>query len=167
MGSVKAEVYADFFEQMINATIAAAENVPESHHFRVVQEGKAHPLWSIGHMANTNNRLVHQWCCGGESMLPENYSKRFSPDFAGGDPITANADDYPSWDEVVENYAKVSKACVQGIRGLDDAVLAGELRGDAPDRLKERFKSVEYTLRSMAGHDAYHRGQMNALAALA
>ena len=166
MGSVKAEVYAEFFEDMVNATIAAAGQVAESHRMRVTQEGKAHPLWFIGHLANTNNLLVHGWCCDGESLLPKNYSKQFSPAMAKGNPITTAADDYPSWDEVVENYTKVGKKCVEGIRGLDDATLAGDLRGGAPDAMKEHFKSVEVAIRAMAGHDAYHRGQMNAVAAL-
>lgn len=167
MGSVKAEVYADFFEEMVNATIAAAEKVPESHRFRVAQDGKAHPLWFVGHVAYTNDMLVFQWCCDGESMVPREYSKIFGPDFAGGTPITSKADDYPSWDEVLENYTKAGKACVRGIRALDDTALAGDLRGGAPDSMKEMFKSVEYAIRAMTGHDAYHRGQMNALAALA
>jgi hypothetical protein len=167
MASLKAEVYADFLDQIVSATITAAKNVAEGNRLRVVQEGKAHPLWSMGHLANTNDRLLNQWCCEGASMIPESYGKLFSPDFAGGAPITTNADDYPSWDEVVEVYAKVSKACVEGIRTLDDSVLAGALRGSAPDALKEKFPSVEYTIRAITAHDAYHRGQMNAIAALA
>jgi hypothetical protein len=166
MGSVKAEVYAELLEEALDATIAAAEQVSEGGRLRAAQEGKAHPLWFIGHMAYANNLLLHQWCCDGESMIPSEYNKIFGPDFGGGNPITANADDYPSWDEVLDNYNKVGRACVEGIRALDDATLAGNLRGGAPDSIKEKFKSVQYAVRAMATHDAYHRGQMNAVAAL-
>lgn len=166
MGSAKADIYATIFEDTTKATANAAAKVPAEKRFKVIQEGKAHPLWLVGHLANTNNLLIHMWCCNGESLLPKGYGKIFAPDFAGGAPITSDAATYPAWDELLEQYKTVSAKCAEAIRGLDDASLAGELRGGAPDQMKQIFGNTEKTLRAITLHDAYHRGQFALIAAL-
>lgn len=166
MGSSAAEMYATMFEESAAATIKAAEKVPESKRMFQTQPGKAHPLWLVGHLANTASLLINRWCCEAENLMPKEYTKRFSPDFAQGDPITNNAADYPSWEETLSLYKKITASCVENIRKLDDATLNGELRGGAPDAMKQVFGNVGKTLRSMALHDSYHRGQLNLLLAL-
>ena len=166
MGSTKADLYATMLEETAKSTAGAAAKVSAEKHFKVIQEGKAHPLWLVGHLANTNNLLINMWCCNGESLLPKHYGKIFAPDFAGGAPITVDPATYPSWDELLEQYKTVAAKCAEGIRTLDDATLAGELRGGAPDQMKQIFGNTEKTLRSIIAHDSYHRGQMALIVAL-
>lgn len=162
----KQNLYADMFAGAVDATVAAAEKVDEGKRMKQPGEQKAHPLWLIGHLAQVNSVVVHAWCCDGEGLTPKEYRKLFSPGIMGGDPIGSDPAGYPSWDNVVANYKKVGDACVEKIRNLSDDELDGDLRGGIPDSAKESLGSVEKTLVRMIGHDAYHRGQMNMLAAL-
>ena len=159
-------VYKNVFENAYQATLQLADSIPEEKRYKQLKEGKAHPLWLIGHIANTNNLVVNRWCCEGESQLPKEYIKMFGPDFGGGAPPTSDASFYPSWDEVVDSYRKLHEACTAGIATLTEEQLLGDLRGGAPDAMKERFGSVSNTILSMVGHDNYHRGQMAMINAL-
>lgn len=153
-------VYAEFFEQEFNAVLGVAKSIEPSNYMKQLKEGKAHPMWLLGHLANTNNVLINMWCCEGESLLPSEWRLMFSPDFAGGTPPSSDADFYPSWDEVLEVYTTISKACVSGIKGISDEVLEGPLIGNVPDMIREHFKTIDNALRTVTLHSAYHRGQM-------
>lgn len=166
MSNTKAEVYAGLYEAAVKATVSAAEKVPESHRMRQVQDGKAHPVWLIGHLAHGLNLFVNQWALGGASCCPDEYAPMFAPGVAGGKPVSSNASDYPSWDELLENYKKAGAATVDLIRSLDDGELAGELKGPIPDAARGFFGNLEQTLLGMGTHDAYHRGQLGMIAAL-
>ena len=133
---------------------------------RQLKDGKAHPLWLLGHLANSSHVTIHMWACGGAPLIPFEYNKMFSPDTFGGDPITAVPADYPAWDEVLANYEKVSETCLEELRGLSDDDLSGELPGKVPDSARDFLGNIESTLRIMAIHDAHHRGQISLLAAL-
>jgi hypothetical protein len=160
MGSVLAEAHATFFDNAVKAVIGTIEATPEDKRYRQLKEGKSHPLWLVGHLANTNNLLVNMWCLGGKPTLPKELIPKFSPDFAGGIAPTPDPSFYPTWDEVAGLFKSISEPCVEGIAALDDDILHGPLRGSAPDAMKERFGNVDQTLRSMAFHMEYHRGQI-------
>ena len=162
----KAEVYAQMFEKATNATLAAAEKVPEDKRLKQIQEGKVHPLWLVGHLANISNLLVNVWCCDQESLLPKEYRKPFAPAFVGGDPVVPDPAKYPPWEEVLGVYRKVGEAIVSGLRSLSEDAIEGELRGGIPEDMKAQLGNVEATLMSMISHDSYHRGQLGMLAAL-
>jgi hypothetical protein len=166
MAATRSQIYADMWDTNAKATIKAAEAIAEGKRFKTAQAGKSHPLWLLGHLANTNNLLVHIWCCEKDSLLPKGFGKKFAPDFAGGDPIVIDPSNYPSWDEILGHYKTVSEACGAGIRGLSDAELDGELRGGAPDQMKQMFNPIEDCIRKMLMHEAHHRGQMAMLGAL-
>lgn len=166
MSNPKAEVYAGIFDTAIKATVAAAGNIPEAKRLYQAAEGKGHPLWFLGHATFSLNQIVNGWALGGDSVVPEEYRGPFSPGMAGGASITADASKYPSWDEVLANYEKAGAKVIEGLKALDDADLPGDLKGDVPGPAKSFFGNLESTLQSMAAHDAYHRGQMNALAGL-
>lgn len=166
MSTSRTELYAELFETAINATTEAARNIPEGKRLFQAAEGKGHPLWLLGHLTNSSNLVVNMWSLGGESVLPREYGKVFSPAVAGGAPITPDASAYPAWDEVVENYEKAGAKCVEGIKTLSDDELPGDFKGKAPDQFKTHFGNLEGALRTMLLHDAYHRGQFSLLVAL-
>lgn len=154
------EVYAGLFEKESNAVLSLAKDFDSTKYFKQLKEGKSHPLWLLGHIANTNNFLINISCCGGSNQLPKEWAPKFSPDFAGGVAPTPEADFYPSWDELLEQYATISEACIAGIKAISDEALVGELGENFPDTLREFFKTVDNTLRTVILHSAYHRGQM-------
>lgn len=166
MAVSRPELYADLWDAEVKATLAAAEKVAEAKRYNVAQEGKSHPLWLIGHLANTNNLLIGMWCCENDSMLAKEYGKKFAPDFAGGDPIVTDPDNYPAWDEVLAQYKAVGDACGKGIRALPEEDLDKPLRGGAPENMQKMFGSIENAIRTMIRHEAHHRGQLAMLAAL-
>ena len=161
-----ATIYGDLFEKCMLSTLKVAERIPEANYFRVLQEGKAHPLWLLGHITNTHHFLLHMTCFGQTPILPKEHAKLFSPDFAGGAPIVTDPATYPAWGEVVNNYRTVCEACLGHIRALRDEDLPGEFKGKANDFVKNMFGNVEGTIRHMIHHDAHHGGQMALLGAL-
>ncbi len=166
MSNPKAEVYASMFDAAVKATVAAAGKIPEAKRLKQAAEGKGHPLWFMGHATFALGQFVHVWALGGDPVVPAEYGGPFSPGIAGGAAITGNAADYPAWDDVLANYEKAGAAVAEGLKALDDADLPGDLKGDVPEPAKSFFGNLEATLQGMVTHDAYHRGQMNALAGL-
>lgn len=166
MSPIKIEWYQELLRRSRDETLKTAKGVPESRRLVQLREGKAHPLWLLGHLANTMNVVCLQWVLEKESLTPKGFGKRFAPDFGGGAPITANAGDYPAWDEVAAIYDQVLSAAIDGVAALNDEDLPLPLRGRIPDPLREFFKSNDFTLTQMVIHDSYHRGQMGLLGKL-
>lgn len=166
MSNVRVSVLADLLEGARKHTLEVAAGVPESHRLKQLQEGKSTPLWLMGHLANTMNTLVVVYTLQEESVFTREQSVLFAPDFAGGKTPTSNADDYPSWDEVLGLYNASFDKALAGIRQLDDAVLGDPVPGKLPDDLRGFFSSIGVTLGIMIGHDAYHRGQIGMIAKL-
>jgi hypothetical protein len=166
MAKDKVEVLAQAYEHAADETMKAIAKVSEDGRAKQLQAGKAHPIWLLGHLAFATDTIVNTLCLGGTQELPPTYMQKFAPAVMGGPPITANASDYPDWDELVANYQKVMKQAAAGIRALDDADLPGGAKGNVPPAFGDFFKVLAGTLGHMADHDAYHRGQMAMIAAL-
>ena len=114
MSSARGSVYAALLEKAITETVNSAEKIDASKRLHVAQEGKAHPLWHVGHLATISNLLVNMWACNGENLMPKELRPVFMPTAFGGNPITTNAADYPAWDDALNLYKTVSAACVAG-----------------------------------------------------
>lgn len=160
MAKTATEIHKLLFQKETEAMISLIETVDSDKRMRQLKKGKSHPLWLIGHCANANNFLINMWCLEGESIVPRDLSKKFSPDFSGGVAPSSDPDFYPTWDEMVKLYTSIANACVEGIGNLSDDELWGPLRGNAPDAMRAMFGNVDDTLRSITMHNAYHRGQI-------
>ena len=166
MSNTRVSLYAALLEAAQKHTLQIAESVPESHRFKQLQEGKATPLWLVGHLANTVNTLVLVYTLEQPSVLTKEQSVLFAPDFVGGKTPTTNPDEYPTWDEVITIYNAVFEKALEGVRALDDAVLPDPLPGKLADEMRSFFSSIGTTLGIMIQHDAYHRGQIGMIAKL-
>lgn len=166
MGNTRAELLAGMMEAATNATIKVAEGIPEDKRTAQIKDGKSHPLWLLGHIANTTSGAVIGLVLGQKPVCPREYRSLFAPESLGGGAIQSDAAHYPPWDEVMENYKKTAAAAIDGIRGLSDEDLAGPAKGSIPDQFKEMFAVMENAIISFVIHDAHHKGQMAALAAL-
>ena len=164
MSKTKVDVYVAMYELCIHESSNMADKMPEALRLHQMQPGKAHALWNLGHMAFALDLLVNNWSLGGSSVMPGEWHAKFAPDIAGGEPITGDAANYPSWDDIVAGYQNVGKTVIEGIQQLDDSDLDGGPKGTPPDEFKDFVASLDGTLRYMASHDAYHRGQMGLLA---
>lgn len=157
---------ADMWEATIKATVGAADKVPEDKRMKQLQDGKSHPTWLLGHLAFATSFLVLTVGLGASPAVPMEWRLKFAPDFAGGEFIDSDATKYPAWDEILDGYKKSGEATVAAIRALEDADLAGGAKGEVPEILKDMFESLGNALVSFIGHNAYHTGQMNLIAAL-
>lgn len=160
MSNPLAETLAKSFETTFRQMQSTISSIEEGKRLHQVKTGKSHPLWLLGHVANSNSLMVHRWVLEGNLVFPKEWIKRFSPDFAGGEDPSTDPGFYPAWDEIADVYNKVCEACIAGIKELDDAALMGELKGGAPDAMKQMFGNMASITNVAIYHSEYHRGQM-------
>lgn len=166
MSQDRIQTYAGILEWSFAETLRVANAIPESNRLLQIEEGRVQPLWLVGHLANTLNTIVNMWMFERESLMPKGWGRIFAPDFGGGNPVTANAADYPAWDEVVRLYETISRTVLEQIQSLDDSVLSNPLPGSIPEGIRKKFPSYDASLRIMVIHDNYHRGQLGLLSKL-
>lgn len=142
-------------------TVNAAKAVPPAKRLHQLAPGKATPLWLLGHIANTAD-YVGCLCGFGEAtgLFPDAWRKRFTPPPFGGAPITANAADYPEWDEILAVYSKVIAVLESKIGALTDEELLGPPRGQMPPPLLKMVTSLQDVASLSVLHDSHHRGQL-------
>ncbi len=166
MSTTRAEVYAAQYMTTTKATLAAAEAVAEDKRLRQAAEGKAHPLWLMGHLTMSLDMLTNHWMLGSDLQIPQEWGLIFGPSQFGGRSITNNPDDYPGWDTVLGAYKKAGSVAVEMVATVTDQQLEGLPFGAIPDQFKEAFGILDKAIPDNAAHDSYHRGQMALLAAL-
>lgn len=166
MSNIKVNVIADIWEASINATISAAEKVPESHRMKQLQDGKSHPTWLLGHLAFAASFPVLTIALGQGPKVAGDWMQKFGPDFAGGQPIESDAGSYPTWQEILDGYKASGEAVVSAIRALDDSDLDGDAKGQVPEALVSHFTNLGKVLTGFVGHNAHHTGQIVLLGAL-
>lgn len=166
MTKEKIEVYSNMYRAAATSLKETAEKVPEDKRLHQIAEGKGHPLWFVGHLTFARDRIVNQWFLGGGSLIPPEFRDVFAPEMMKGKTPTANAADYPSWNEVLDSYKKVCDRTDELIDGLSDADLSGGLKGEVSDKAREVFGLLGDALLMMSLHDAHHRGQIALISAL-
>lgn len=166
MSKAKVEVFLELLEISKRETLKTAGRVPVERRYKQAGEGKAHPLWLLGHLANTVDVVGSVWAFGQQRVLPKGYGLKFAPDFAGGEPVTANPSAYPNWDEILSLYEAAFDQFLERCRTLEDSDLPKEGRGRIPEELKGHFSTIGTILRILTLHESHHRGQMSLLAGM-
>jgi hypothetical protein len=166
MSSSRAEIYAELYTSAVVSTVKAAEEVPESNRFRQTADGKAHPLWLLGHLTATMDLLVNSWMLGLEMTMPPAWGTTFGPTEFGGAPITADPSDYPAWDDILKQYKVSGASAAKKIATLSDDDMQQYALGPMPKDMYELFGTLLTSIPDDAIHDAYHRGQMTLLGKL-
>lgn len=167
MSRAKVETLCELLDSCRSTTLEFAGKVPERARLRQIEPGKAHPLWLIGHLAGSANAVGLRWVLGSESILEPEFGVAFAPDFMKGKPITSNAAEYPSWEEVLGIYDRVMKTLIEAVSRLSDEDLPGPPRGKMPERLLPYFSTIGKGVARLSLHDSHHRGQMSLIANLA
>lgn len=156
---------AELLKANCEQTVKACEACPEGKRLYQLADGKATPLWLLGHMANLANLVGVTMGLGKESLFPADWGAKFNPTQFGGSPITSNADDYPGWDELLEKYKAVMTTLAEGTAELEDAQLTGDCLGTVPPPLAEMVPNLKAAIVMHLIHDSHHRGQIALLAA--
>ncbi len=119
------------------------------------QPGLAHPLWICGHLAVSQNVLVHVRCLG-VSVLPDAFAAKFTM----GGPIKSLREwDYPSAEETRRVFDELHDRTLTAIGGMSDALLGEPAYGKdgAPHpHYRDKCGAVTHTAR----HEAFHAGQL-------
>jgi hypothetical protein len=150
--------------RLLKTTTAQTEKYikkcPENRRFAQIAPGKATPIWLVGHLACVADFLGNTLGLGKKGILPKEYRQKFMPVEFGGVPITANAADYPAWDEVVANYKQVMASLAEGASQVPDEELLGPTKSPTPEPLKEMLTCLQDALALHIVHDSHHRGQL-------
>lgn len=154
------------FAAAIKSTTTELEKVPQDKRLRQAQDGKGHPLWHAGHLAHGHDLIINQWILGSDSVIPAEYGSKFSPGVMGGQNPTSNADDYPSWDDILSTYKTATAKTLELLEGISDEDLGGDLKGEVPEQARGFFGNLGESLVSMALHETHHRGQIALVCAL-
>lgn len=164
MSNPKAQVYADMLDMARKETLKRAGTMPDDRWLAQLAQGKATPLWLMGHLTGGTGMLVLTWTLGEAPIMPQEQALLFMGTEFGGAPITTDPDAYPPWQEIIDMYAESMTRAADGVRAMDDGDLALPLQGDVPEAFQNFFSNREVTLQMVIGHDAEHRGQLGLLA---
>ncbi|MBI2426047.1 MAG: DinB family protein [Candidatus Hydrogenedentes bacterium] len=166
MSQAKIELLVEQLKMARYQTLKLADEIPEDRRLYQLKEGKATPLWLMGHLANTLNTICIMWMFNEESMIGKENVRLFAPDFARGTPPSTDASMYPAWDEVKALYKDAMTAVIQRVEQLTDDQLPNPMSDKTPEPLRAYFSSIGASLNIMVSHDAHHRGQMALIAKL-
>ena len=118
--------------------------------------GLGHPLWLCGHLACSQNLLVHVRCLGGKGLLDASFTDHFP---IGGAVKSAKEHAYPSVETVLSTMKTVHAETLKAIRSMSDALLAEPaFAGDSKPHphYKDKAGAVAHCNR----HEAFHAGQI-------
>lgn len=117
-------------------------------------KGGNHPLWVLGHLANSESALFDQFILGKPNRFPE-----LQASFGIGSQPTTNAADYPSFQEVLAKSEAVRAALLDYVDTLTDADL--DKASHAPAEFGESFSTVGSCLTALCSHSTFHAGQVS------
>jgi hypothetical protein len=118
--------------------------------------GLAHALWLCGHLACSENLLVHVRVLGTKGVLEETFTKHFS---IGGPVKSAAEHDFPPLETVLQTMDDVHRKTLDALRGASDALLA-ELCSGAEGKPHPHYQDKRGAVVHCARHEAFHAGQI-------
>jgi uncharacterized damage-inducible protein DinB len=107
--------------------------------------GGAHTLWVLGHLAFIESLVIRQFMLGEATF--------------DGDAISSEREDFPAFDEVLENCRRARAETVLLLDGLAEEDLDAK-SVDAPIAAKDLFGTRRSCFQTVADHWYMHRGQL-------
>lgn len=117
--------------------------------------GLAHAVWLCGHLAVSQNVLVHQRCLGA-NVLDEEFSKHFT---IGGPIRSTGEHQYPRVEEIRRVMDQTHEKTLAAIRGMSDALLAEAAFG-ANGAIHPHYRDKLGAVSHCSRHEAFHAGQL-------
>ncbi len=133
-------------------TLQLIEDMRDAPLTQPTSTGGNHPLWVLGHLAVVEGSL--QEIIGGKPNPVADWQGMFG---FGTEPTT-NADDYPSFDEVLATYKRLRADNLKLLDALGEAGLDEPVQ--APPGLEELFQNAGQAFLVIALHQMNHRGQV-------
>lgn len=114
-------------------------------------EGCNHIKWQLGHLLNSQNRMINAVTPGKLPELPAGFGDKFTKETAASD----NAADFPSKDELMTLYGKQHDALAAAVDELTEEVM----NQPAPERLAQIAKTAAEVYAFQPTHWVMHAGQ--------
>lgn len=119
--------------------------------------GLAHPLWLCGHLASSENTLIHVRCLNTTGIV----NPVFAAHFPIGQPVkTASEHDFPPVAVVVETMHKVHEQTLHAIRSMSDELLAQDAFSADGKTPHPHYHDKAGVVAHCARHEAFHAGQI-------
>lgn len=115
--------------------------------------GGNHPTWVLGHLARAESDLLDGFILGQPNRFPE-----LESEFSMGSKPTADADKYPSIDELMGKFQQIRAATLAHLDTLSEADL--DKKSHAPEEFGPTFGTVGSCFAAMSTHVAFHAGQV-------
>jgi len=119
--------------------------------------GLAHPLWLCGHLASSENLLIHVRCLGTKGILETSFADHFP---IGGPVKSAAEHDYPPVAAVLDTMKAVHEKTLQAIRGMSDALLAEPAFAADGKSPHPHYRDKGGVAAHCSRHEAFHAGQI-------
>ncbi len=117
--------------------------------------GLAHALWLCGHLASSQNTLIHTRCLGSPVL-----DASFKEHFPLGCPVRGASEyDYPPLDFVLATMAETHKKTCDAIRSMSEDLLCEPAFG-AEGKPHPRYRDKRGAVSHCARHEAFHAGQL-------
>ena len=115
--------------------------------------GGCHPMWVVGNVAWGDGTFLYEWILGEENPLAD-----WTPIFGPGSEPTANAEDYPSFDEVLAKNNEIHAAVLATLESFSEEDL--DKPSKAPAEYASRFATNRQVFLQSGLHRMAHRGQL-------
>jgi len=115
--------------------------------------GGNHPLWVLGHIVRAESDLLDGFILGKPNRFPELESL-----FAMKTTPSTDASQYPSIDDLLGKFEEIRSATLAHLSSLSEEDL--DQRSHAPEEFGPPFATVGACFAAMAGHMAFHTGQV-------
>lgn len=119
--------------------------------------GLAHPLWTCGHFASSEDLLIQKRCLGNKGLLGSSFTDHFP---IGGPVKSAGEHDYPAVAVVLEAMKTVHEQTLSAIQGMSDALLAEPAFAGDGKSLHPHYRDKAGVVAHCSRHEAFHAGQM-------
>lgn len=117
-------------------------------------KGGNHPLWILGHQTVAEAKIVNEIMLGGQNPLAH-WLTLFGP----GTKAIGNADVYPSYDEVMQQFQEVRSHTFSVLNTLTEAELDQPSK-NCPPEYQPFVGTYGQCFRQIAAHFSYHAGQV-------
>ncbi len=116
-------------------------------------DGGCHPMWVVGNVAWGDGMFLYEWILGEENRLAE-----WSPIFGLGTELTANGEDYPSFDEVLAKANEIHSVVLATLESFSEEDL--DKTSKAPAEYASLFGTNRQVFLQSGLHRMVHRGQL-------
>ena len=110
-------------------------------------------MWVLGNVAWGDGMFLYEWILGEENPLAD-----WSPIFGPGTEPTANAEDYPSFDEVLAKNNEIHSAVLATLGSFSEEDL--DKTSKAPAEYASLFGTNRQVFLQSGLHRMVHRGQL-------